>query len=316
MMGIPGLLRTLLIVLISLQLHATETDNFTDRDKIKDATVWLNTKMENYLRALEKKQVDCDRRKVFQPLISELGGALWTGIEHWSGDGDFARETPVAKSIYRSIWYRWSNWSRGPFAFYYTPVVYRVGDAVFGDDKLGHFIQTGYEVYRAVQLKKKNEIADDRNLLAKTMDWFFGVTALIQSIDAEGSELIGKLGNYQEAGAWGMTAAGVYSYADIASNDDGFRFWNDLVDGPQPIFRCENNRWKFSGSFRFQDYISPAWDEAYNCSDFKSNIAPLIEEEIKKTGISCPISKSVCRDLSARLGAKAKWLLSPRCRGD
>lgn len=188
----------------------------------------------------------------------------------------------------------------------------RVNGTLIGLDKLGHFFAEGWEYFEI-----SNE--PDRSL-TDAMLW----------------------GHGKEAGMFGFTTTGVFSYADLATNFDGWRFWNrvllkqpDPLKGltarllDQPYVRCEIQllesiqkfevirAWEINNDFEIVDYVNPAWDEGINCNLYAS---PEIEEKVRTRmhelapNFACPSSGTACRWATVRYGPFAQQVLHPACR--
>jgi hypothetical protein len=81
---------------------------------------------------------------------------------------------------------------------------------VVGTDKVGHFFMQGLGYYDLVKAGKP---------LEKVL-----------------------LEDHQEDGLWGLKTSGVKSYADMATNYQGYRFWTELTTGLNPYFKCDEKK--------------------------------------------------------------------------
>lgn len=182
---------------------------------------------------------------------------------------------------------------------------------VVGLDKLGHFFAEGWRYF---------EISHEEDgSLPEAMDW----------------------GRGKEEGLFGTTTTGIFSYADLVANFNGWRFWNrvlleegDPLKGPIERFfdrsyvSCDIQMiesikqlklvraWAINREFDLRDYIDAAWDEGINCNGYAD---PFIEEKVKgrMTEIDahyhCPVDTAACVKAQWRYGVYAPALLHPQC---
>ena len=269
------------------------------------------------LQQIAKKSKICDVVTLQSDLYEDLGGALYAKIEGWSADNPNAVRIPIEKSIYRLIADKYvSHFGILPVQFkkFYTENIMMMDGIVFGDDKLGHFFQIGYDIYYWVARKKNPTMTDVQGIQEKYGDWRFGVRSLALKSFSEGDDLAIELIRFSEAGQWGMSGSGVKSYGDMAANWEGYHFWGDLVDGPHPYFKCKNGHWATARTFEWRDYITPAWDEANNCNDAIEVIAKSVSQVLAaEKKAECPVDAAACAGLVKRFGAVASKLLNPRC---
>jgi hypothetical protein len=138
--------------------------------------------------------------------------------------------------------------------------VVRMGPYRVGADKFGHFFSEGWSYFIRVQENKGNI---DEALL---------------------------FGEMSESIYFGALTTGVFSFADLAANFNGLRFWNRVAgDHPDPLFpekevkpyfRCKNSQWVLEADFDWREYVDPAWDERFNQSLFRNQM--LLEKVSKR----------------------------------
>lgn len=298
------------IFFLPLSLFSAETDNFTARDQVRDSSAWMNQKMNATLAEAAAATNSCDLNELHAQLYNRMGDILWAKIEDWGRTNPLAVSVPVADSIYTQI----RNWRVGavPFRVMYAPHVIRMGDAMVGSDKLGHFFQYGYEIYLALN---KDRVSDVRGWPGYLTDWLTGAGALLSERTDNPEDLVLKYGQFQEQGYWGHATAGVYSYADITANFEGYRFWRDLTDGRDPYLACFAGRWRPRKFFNWNRYVTVAMDEAINCSALHSAFSKYIEPEIlKRHGRLCLATTAQCASMKERYGRYSGVLVSPACR--
>jgi hypothetical protein len=189
--------------------------------------------------------------------------------------------------------------------------VVNINGHLVGLDKMGHYFAEGWRYYELTH--------HDGLTLEQALEW----------------------GKEKEAGLFGFTTTGIFSYADLAANFNGWRFWNKVLlkhDDPlkgvianffnRPYVSCEiqiidsvKNRkivkaWEYNTRFDISDYIDGAWDEGNNCNSYAD---PMIEEKVTTRisnvdpDFSCPFSAGRCSDAQDKYGNYAKHVLHPYC---
>jgi hypothetical protein len=189
--------------------------------------------------------------------------------------------------------------------------VVKLHEYLVGLDKVGHLFAQGWQYF--------DMTAFDGATLDEVLDW----------------------GRQKEAGLYGYTTTGIFSYADLAANLNGWRFWNKVLlktDDPlqgiianffaRPYVSCSVQiidsirhrklirAWETSAHFDLQNYLDGAWDEGNNCNSYAD---PTIEEKVTARikqadpDFVCPMNASDCRDARDKYGDYAKYVLHPSC---
>ena len=189
--------------------------------------------------------------------------------------------------------------------------VVNINGHLIGLDKIGHFFAEGWQYFDLTNYDEKT--------IDEAIEW----------------------GRQKEAGMYGYTTTGIYSYADLVANLNGWRFWNKVLlkqDDPlkgiianffnRPYVTCDiqiidsirNRRiiraWEYNTRFDLSDYIDGAWDEGNNCSSYAD---PIIEEKVTSRinkvdpDFSCPHNVGHCEDAQKYYGYYAKYVLHPYC---
>ncbi len=307
----------LVLIATASNAMASETDPYTLRGQLPDSTKWLNLRMNNALDQSAGKVRSCDAYALQKQIFKEWGGVFYAKIENWSKENPYARFLPIDESIYGAVAKQrgregWRKLTK--FHMYYSPGIVQIGDVVVGDDKLGHFLQVGYSMFYAVNKKKDPRFRDIRSLSQKAAEFAVDDYKFIRESRLQGEPLVMAFADFQENTQWGMGATMVKSYTDIASNYGGYLFWSRLTDGEKPYFSCEKGQWVRTVDFNWQEYVTPAWDEAINCNDYDTEIEQQVGQQIVLRGKGrCPIAPNVCADLIVSLGDKAGHMLHPLC---
>lgn len=274
---------------------ATEIDDTTSYYwTIHDSEALLNLRTQELIQEGASRHYGCDRRTLARQMGAVLVGNLFYGtVESFANNSALVDRVyiPAAESIYKNTPYS------GGFVDTFVNLGPTVNVAGFhiGTDKLGHFMDMGYDLY-------------------------------LRSRDGEGVLALLAQSHREEGGLWGSLMTGVKSYGDIAANFDGHRFWQDLIEeGPRGFFVCEGGRIKQVRDFKWSDYVSAAWTEAINCSSYWSDsytkpIAANIDKLESAQGhrFRCPIEPSQCgilRDYYAHWIPREKvdLIVSPAC---
>jgi hypothetical protein len=283
-----------LIVAFNMPLNsqAYEVDQFTNRDeKPKDSTEILDKEIQRRLEEAVKKAnsgffgFNCNgdakakkesRLKLFTELESQLTNKKVTGVlERFANNNKSVskRLIPFSDSVYKSA----KKYSKVLNTAETTGVI-TINNVQIGTDKLGHFFDQGHTVY----LSNYNALTEKQKYISGLRD----------SVDAEDDE-------------YGVWTTGVYSYADIAANHGGHKFWEKLCgftysDTKEEdrkhieTYRChkeayiqcdpKTGNWILNPTQKFtlKDYVTDAWDESINCNLYASDASDLITNEMTR----------------------------------
>lgn len=288
----------LLIMFIScLPLSPTEVDSFTDRDPLlRDATREINRMINSYFVIAVQtanKANSCEAEVIQEALIDQIKRSFWSVPENTILENILIdkRQSRFDDSIYRD------------FTLFESPALHiaelgpimKLGNWYIGSDKIGHFLQTGYELFK------------------------------LHYIKAQRFQDVNNWSEWTERTYFGASTTGVYSYGDLAANYDGLSFWErvsnvDLHTFQKSYFTCFQGRWWHTSSFDISDYSSAAWDEGVNCNGYKTvemekKVDKQIAEVARKTGrpMQCPMEQNQCRIMIEQYGNMAQHLITPRC---
>jgi len=205
--------------------------------------------------------------------------------------------------------------------------LFRVGSTFLSGDKLDHFFNVGHDYYRTagnqsdIEKPAKHEWPVQK---VKNFDSIFGVLSegiVFRSRIAfrAGGTLKDALeyGMSTEKGLFGLTSNGILSYADLSANYQGLRFYQEAVNGPNPLFKCESGNWvRTERKFDWADYVDDSWDESINCNEYGHPItAEKVQQAITKLGFtSCPAEPGKCEALALKHQKVESYVLHPTCR--
>lgn len=165
----------------------------------------------------------------------------------------------------------------------------RLANQVVGLDKLNHFIREGLVHWRAVNERGATITSD-----------------LTRELGPPRRQLA-----WTERGLKGMSLSGVLAYADLAASYSGFTFWSELLSvgtgrsfvGYDPT----TGGLRQTRAFTFAAYVTDAWDEAINPSEFEAALRDEVEAAIRKRGLTV----GDCRHLAAL--PDAPLYVNPQC---
>ncbi|QLY25127.1 hypothetical protein [Bdellovibrio sp. KM01] len=301
--SVKRLIQIVSIFLVCQSALASETDNFTRRNLEVDAQEWLNLQMNEAIQNAVQKADPNVPYSVHKILFKSLGGVFWAKIEKWSDNPvSPAEQVQFEESIFRDVGHfkGTSSFIRRlvKFKSYYSPGIYRMGDTVFGADKLGHFLQLGYSMYLADGQKRKPEFKDVRPLFARFADVISGDAKFRKQLQSKGLDLAYEYSHFQENGEWGLKGPMARSWADMAANVEGYKFWSELTGGSDPyVKKGADGRWVQVKKFDWGRYVTPAWDEAVNHTDyderFHDQVVKRSKEAMEKSGYTLPSIQSI-----------------------
>lgn len=271
------LLMTLFVLLFS-SLKAGEVDPFFAIDEeIGDSKEILNSYLNKAVTDIlvqynEKNAVEESCENVSLHIMQELGtdnyfvtkrGALNSDFELWVNANENIDRSPkygssqeeyVQKSIYAPKLKFFGVWPKK------LDATINIGGVYVGIDKLSHFLGSGYEYFN-IYLQAKEEGLSEGMAQLKAIEW---------GLKMENSIL----------GRWSV---GVFSYADLEANYQGFLFAKDLCENS--ILSVMSGKYKLNEAIKIEKYVTPNWDELYNPNAYTSKREENIHENMHRLGI-------------------------------
>jgi len=275
----------LFFLFLSNVLNAAEVDQFSGFRELKDSSEVIENEVNRRIElAIERangfyqepqqhkkehhrKKSRCDVDRLYGQLESELARPIIGQLESFAEDTDDVDKYHVAfkESIYRDY-----DGLEAPTLVLSERIaaVIRIGDVYIGSDKLGHFFTEGLSYF---------EVNDRLNepLQQQQLELVDDVEQLVE-VRLQQGFLFGK---WSESLYFGAQTTGVFSFADLTANFHGLRFWNRILSmhpdpltdtKEKPYIQCKSNQWTLVNSFRFDDYVDQGWNEAVNCSAFRT----------------------------------------------
>lgn len=125
-----------------------------------------------------------------------------------------------------------SAWQSVVLATAGTCSTFEIAGVRIGSDKLDHFLDTGFHYFQAAR--------------------------------ARGEERALSRGTAQERSIYGLLTSKAFSWADLAANYDGWRFYAGLLGPGSPFARDERGCVAQIGRFTWRDHVRIDWDEVEN----------------------------------------------------
>lgn len=224
------------LLILSNFAFALETDNYLSwrrelQDSGEEINRYFNREVREVLAGQSKSQQDCEET------VDQIGEHFRSRLVHDNPVENYLLETLSDAEVYpTSLFHVPESIYRNPFRVYIpffglAPNI-QVRGFYFGTDKLSHFASTGKTYY---------DIHRKSGSLEKAIAW----------------------GIRDEKSVHGYWASGVFSYADLEANYQGYRFYRSFCHGPRPLLGRANGAWGLRRSIRIEDYVSGLWDETY-----------------------------------------------------
>lgn len=329
MIPIPKLIVLILLLLPSLATSA-EIDSITPgktdlKDSLEPLNEIINTRLQEGVKqanrthnlfSSEGKEKYCNEIILYRELRKAIFGSstISLGLKGYGLDKQFrslfsenSSSLPLEKSIYRDITYL-EGFSLN---FKELSDVVNIKGHLVGLDKIGHFFAEGWSYFEMT--------STEDSTLYQAMQW----------------------GWEREEGRFGYTTTGIFSYADLVANFNGWRFWNNILHKEEdplqgvianffatPYIKCgirilDSLRsrsliygWTTKKKFDLMEYLDGTWDERNNCVGYKNKeIEDKVTSRIRAVAphFSCPVSKEECKVAKTRYGSRAEKLLHPAC---
>jgi hypothetical protein len=220
-----------------------------------DAATLIDAKV-NAVIAAARTAVGPAPGRVLQRVYETLGAPLSSnpfsddynksGIEKWLESLPPTVVFPLTQNMtkYNGVTYRvWPNTPGGASRILEPTML--VNGTWIGADKLGHFMQQGFQYYELVAKLKIS--------LREAQQWG-------HEMEATGGWSPDSL---LSMNPYGLASTGVYSLADQEANLQGYRFYSWL-------------RWAPTTPFSIASYISSKWNEEASVNSYHEELAPVV----------------------------------------
>jgi len=250
-------------------VFALETDNYvTWKRELSDSSEIINEILKEQILIAASEETNQDCRSLMEAVSNKFKAFLVHGnpLENW------LKEKLTAEQIYpKDRSYLNESIYRNPLRFY-TPLFslspnLQVSGIYFGTDKLTHFSSTGRRYFEHYSKKIKSGKSPTE--------------ALDSAI---------RFGLQNEAGPLGIWSSGVFSYADVEANYQGFLFYQNICMSKNSYMISRNGNWKMIRRPDIRLFVNPDWDETHNRSYYSKENWKKISAVLRSE--YCPLMKT------------------------
>ncbi len=263
----------LLALMLPLPAMALETDNYIVwGQELKDSSSHLD----HYFREnieLALQNIPTHSEKSCEQMTKLIAKNFASYLVHDNPVENWLFKRLTSQEMYpENMNYVHGSIYREPYLFYIpwfglAPNI-QVNGYYFGTDKLSHFASTGM-IYFKKFLKEKALGKSEEEAVKAAIHW----------------------GIRDEKTVHGYWASGVFSYADLESNYQGFLFYRDFCEGKAPYLRQGSaGNWELETAPDIKKYVSGFWDETFELSYRLPENWVKVRKEIKR----------YCQDASSR----------------
>lgn len=249
------LFATVMLVALNFSVWSLETDNYLSwtvelEDTSETINTYINDEIQKTLNEVnqKKKPISCydltikiaKRFKTKPPVTHPLEDYLAANLTE-------SMIYPLDKS------YRLRSVYQNPFRFYLKYVKLapsiQINGYYLGTDKLSHFVSTGRRLYHYYHKQLRKGLNPEE--------------ALKKAI---------RFGLWNEKTFLGTWSSGVFSYADVEANYQGFLFYEKMCNETDSslketyLTKTAEDKWQQVVPFDIRPYASPYWDESFNPS--------------------------------------------------
>ncbi|SEF63962.1 hypothetical protein [Vibrio hangzhouensis] len=182
-------------------------------------------------------------------------GALNTELEYWSQESERVQRYPSHSSQLNQYADNslYSPEMRTMGVKTDLDYIVNINGVYLGTDKFSHFLGSGYEYYKRYLRELSNGKSSIEAQLT-AIEWATGM----------------------EGGLLGVKVVGVYSYADLEANYQGFLMAKDLCEKNLLAYRKQGvddttYLWVLEHPIDISDYVNPNWDESFNASTYSKS---------------------------------------------
>ena len=246
----------MLAVLLTCLALAYETDQLSDRAPLRDAAPLANAWMDDLLdrsaaHVNERTRCAVSEERAHALVAKEIGRAvsrrtfvpgrgLIRGMGH-GGLGAFLETADVERreaGLFDRV--RW--WDSVVLANAGAASTVQISGVLVGTDKIDHFLSTGFAYW-------------------------------LVSREGERPGRAVTYGTRTERTIYGLLTSKTFSFADLAANIDGYRFYASLLGGPEAMFTvtpggCIRRQRPFS----WAEWVRSDWDEVLNPSVYSRRV--------------------------------------------
>lgn len=273
----------ILLSLTSLSIFSAEIDQLTDRDKYQHSARDFTGPLNDYTNSLLTQAVDKFNQSYDTESMTDEEIHIMIAFEIYkatAGNGHEKFSTAIPERV--SLFYALGKSGHGPIQTWiqskdnsewwikldeniYSDIypdslnqnyIIKVGGEFVGPDKIDHFFDQGYSYWLKSDFGQNDGEAIE-----------FGVES--------------------EYGWYGLKSGGVFSFADLRANWEGYQFFFSLFDAEKGhLALSDNGTVRIARTFDWNDYIDWQYDELKNpCYITKANMKKIsrhIEEHYEQ----------------------------------
>ena len=258
----------LLLVWCSWAAYAAETDQYLAWGvELEDSTDalnrFLNAQVEEFLkRANSRAKPSRTGEELTQDFyLYMFQGLHYSRVRGWLRHSDEVDRFPD-NSVSYFRYKRMSVYRDLSFPYVILPMArtVRLNNVYLGIDKIAHFFGFGRRYYSRYLRYRADGLSED-----------------------EAVEKVVRCGIHLEKNFVGQLVDGIFSYADLEADFQGFRMAKDLCGGENPYIVHEGNQWVLARRIDIREYITPDFDESYNNSSYwgtrRRNVLAILKNE-------------------------------------
>lgn len=299
-------------LLFSGTVLASEIDSFNKRFyPLRDSSKYINKRFNLYfqdaLNEANQYRKRCSSKELYDQLTDRFKNHAFDEFNKWLSKTNEVStiSTSIRDSIYKDF-NIFQSVIQGGFARLISDPTGRVlnfNGIRVGTDKFEHMMGSGYKYFE------------------------------IYFLENEPLQKVLNKGWKAETGILGAVTTGVMSYADMAANFQGMRFWNHvlqrgmdpLVQNIGPYVKCKNYEWVQVKKVDLTHYVGEEFDEGNNCSLFRTpkmledvlnRLRDYKERDPFKRDYTCPMEPRKIQRAKTRYGPElSSWLINDRGHG-
>ncbi len=271
----------------STSSYSAESDNYVAwvvelRDSTDGMNSYVNAEVQLALAAVNRRSrrrsLSCE--EVTNSVMSEIvGSRITVHVSRWAKHSDkidrvyadYRAPEGAPVGIYGLV-----QWPYGVPKL--SPTV-KFNGVHMGTDKIGHIFLLGGDYYRKFMSLRRRGL-DEPEAVNRMLSW----------------------GIVGENWSLGYALGGIFSYADLEANYQGFLMARSLCEGEDSYLERTATGWRQRRLIDLRDYVNPDYDETFNPSHFSAYRWDRIWPTIRKH--YCPLRESPrVRDLFARYRA-------------
>ncbi len=234
---------------LSFPAFALETDNFLVWSRtLKDSSAHINRYFSENITAALDEISDHENLKCHD-ITTLIAKRFASRLVHDNPVENYLFSVLGQDEIFPShLNYVDESIYRDPYRFYIpwfglAPNI-QVNGYYFGTDKLSHFASTGMQYYQ-IYIRELGVKRSPAKALMKAIHW----------------------GILDEKSVHGYLSSGILSYADLESNYQGLKFYQDFCQAEKPFLQKNiSGRWQLINKPDIRKYVNGYWDETFEPS--------------------------------------------------